>query len=102
VLAGHQRGARGRADGHGAGLGEADRFRGKAVDVRRLVQVGPVAAEIGPTHVIGEDEEDVEPGWRRVGNGGGDASRGEQDEEESVFHWEEEADDHDDRDFPDQ
>ena len=34
-------------------------FRGQAVDVRRLVQVGPLAGDVGPAQVVGQDQDHV-------------------------------------------
>ncbi len=60
ILAGHDRRAGRRADGAGRiAVGEPHRRRGQAIDVRRLVEVAAGVAEVGPAHVIDQDQHDV-------------------------------------------
>ena len=62
ILAGHERGACRRADRtSGVGIGETLALRGEAIEVRRLVILAAVAAEIGPTEIVGEDDNNVGP-----------------------------------------
>ena len=60
ILAGHQRGPRRRANGARRVIGrEPHAVAGQPVDVRRLVEIAAVAAEVGPTQIVGDDENDV-------------------------------------------
>ena len=58
-------GAAGGADRcSGVGIGEAHAFLRQSVEVRRLVKGAPVAAEVRPAEVVGDDENDV---WHFLG-----------------------------------
>jgi hypothetical protein len=70
VQAGHEHAARRRA--HGAArveLREAHALGGELVEVRRLNQLLPVAAEFPIAEIVGEDEDDVWFGRLRAGRG---------------------------------
>ncbi len=77
VAAGHERGARGRADGIGrSGVGEAKAFAGDAIDVGGC-QGAAVATEVAVAEVVAEDHHNVggaAGGGEGVGRGacGGD------------------------------
>jgi len=65
VLARHDAGAGGRAEGvGGVGVGEAHAPPCQAVDVGRLVVAAPVDRRVEPSEVVGEDEQDVGAGLR--------------------------------------
>ena len=69
VLADHERGAARGADGGAAiALGEARAFLGHAVEVRRLDEFLPVAADVALGEVVAQDEDDVR--LARFGRGG--------------------------------
>jgi len=75
ILAGHNAGARGRADGAGrVGVGEAHSLCRQRVDVGCLVKAVAVAARIRPAHVVNQNEHDVGSAGVRGGEGAG--SRG--------------------------
>jgi len=59
MLAGEERRTARRADGHRVGMGEAKALLRESVEVRRLMQIRAVAAEVAPAQIIGEDEDDV-------------------------------------------
>ena len=66
TAAGHQAAAGGRADrGGGVSVGKSHALAGEPVDVGRLVQIGPIAAQIGPAQVVHQDEHEVGPLRRR-------------------------------------
>ena len=65
IFAGQQGGPGGGADRAGrVAVGEADAILGQLVDVRRLVELASIAGEIGLSHVVDQDYDDV-------GRGGG-------------------------------
>src|SRR5205823_2294729 len=85
VLAGHQAGPRGGAILAVVVAGEAQALRGEAVDVRRLVVLRALAAQVRPAEVVGQDEDDIgppgslRPGRVQVGGEGqGDGEAAEQ------------------------
>jgi hypothetical protein len=51
--------ARGRADGAGVELSEAQALLRETVEVRRLVEGVAVAPEVGPPKIVGENEDDI-------------------------------------------
>ena len=78
VFAGHDAGARGRADGTGGvGVGEAHATGGEAVDVGSFVEAAAVEADVAPAEVVDQDEDEVKASGRggrwelgRKGGGG--------------------------------
>jgi hypothetical protein len=62
MLAGHDGGAGRRAHRRGrVRLGEPHAVAGQAVEVRRLVQVGPVTAQVRPAQIVRQDQNNVGP-----------------------------------------
>ena len=60
IFSGQDAGACWRADRRGGiGIGEAHALLSQVVKVRGLVKCAPVAAEVRPSEIIGEDEDDV-------------------------------------------
>ena len=83
VLAEHERRAARGADGGAAiPLGEARAFLGHAVEVRRLDELLPVAADVALGEVIAQDEDDV----RLARLGRGDEGGADQEEERRQLH----------------
>ena len=62
VLTRDDAGARGRTDrAGGVRIGEAHAFGREAIGVGRIVESVAVASEIGPTHVVDQNEYEVGP-----------------------------------------
>ncbi len=69
----HQYAARRGTDGTtGVGVGAANPVASDGIDMRRLDDFLPIAAGVGPSHIVGHDPNDV----RRLASGGGQG-RGE-------------------------
>ena len=68
VEARQQRGAGGAATGAVVELGEAQALRRERVEVGRL-DLPAVAADVGPAHVVREDDQDIRA-WSRAGEQG--------------------------------
>ena len=66
VAAGQNQSPRRAAKRDGVETGKTHASLGQRIDVRRLVAVGSIAAQLGEAQVVGQDEEDVRlRGWRR-------------------------------------
>src|SRR4051812_19400620 len=59
-LARHDRGPRGRTNGASrVAIGEAHTVRREAINVWRFMELTAVAAEVSPTHVVDDDQNDI-------------------------------------------
>ena len=60
IFAGYDAGARGRANAaRGICLSEAHTAAGERIEIGRLIKLAPVAPQIRPTQIVGENEDNV-------------------------------------------